>query len=101
MAKESNIQKNQRRQELAQRLAPKREALLKIIRDPKLSWEERDEARRKLNKLPRDSNPNRFRNRCLLTGRPRGYLRKFGVSRVRFRDLALIAEIPGVRKASW
>ena len=101
MAKKSSVEKNQRRQMLAQRHAVKRTALLKIMKDTNLSFEERDEARRKLEKLPRDSNPNRFRNRCLLTGRPRAYLRKFGLSRLRFRELALNAEIPGVRKASW
>ena len=54
-----------------------------------------------LRRLPRDINPNRIRNRCLLTGRPRAYLRKFGISRVTFRELSLLAEVPGVRKASW
>ena len=101
MAKTSSIEKNKRRQATAQRLRTKRLALLKVLRDPSLPLEQRDEAGRKLRDLPRDANPNRFRNRCLLTGRPRAYLRKFGLCRVQFRDLASLAEIPGVRKASW
>ncbi len=101
MAKESSIQKNQRRRKTVEHFQGKREALLAILKDYKRPFEEREAARRKLLKLPRDVNPNRIRNRCLLTGRPRAYLRKFGLSRIRFRELALVAEIPGVRKASW
>jgi len=101
MAKESSIQKNQRRRDTVERFQAKRAALLAVLKDANRPFEEREQARRKLMKLPRDINPNRIRNRCLLTGRPRAYLRKFGLSRVRFRELALVAEIPGVRKASW
>ncbi|MEO0478986.1 MAG: 30S ribosomal protein S14 [Planctomycetota bacterium] len=101
MAKQSSISKNARRQRLAELQAPKREKLLKILRNPELDWEERDDARRKLMKLARNGHPTRIKNRCNVTGRPRGYLRKFGLSRVTFRELALNAEIPGVRKASW
>ncbi|MFO1051410.1 MAG: 30S ribosomal protein S14 [Planctomycetota bacterium] len=101
MAKTSAIQKNTRRRMLAARLRDKRKALVALIRDDKLSMEERDAARRKLMKLPRDSSPTRIRNRCNLTGRSRAYLRKFGLCRVAFRELALVAEVPGVRKASW
>lgn len=101
MAKTSAVQKNMRRKELALRLREKRQKLVATLRDDKLSMEERDEARRKLMKLPRDSSATRGRNRCNLTGRSRAYLRKFGLCRVAFRELALQAEIPGVRKASW
>lgn len=101
MAKESAKSKNERRRELADRLAPKRAELLKVLRNPELDWEERDEARRKLMKLPRNGHPNRVVNRCQITGRPKAYLRKFGLCRNQFRELALNAEIPGVRKASW
>jgi small subunit ribosomal protein S14 len=101
MAKTSSIAKNQRRQRIVQKYAKKREALLSVLRDPKKPTEERDDAARKLRELPRDINPNRVRNRCLLTGRSRAYLRKFGLCRNQFREIALLAEIPGVRKASW
>jgi small subunit ribosomal protein S14 len=101
MAKESSIQKNQRRQHTVGRFQAKRQALLAILKDYDRPFEEREDARRKLMKLPRDVNPNRIRNRCLLTGRSRGYLRKFGLCRNQFRELSLLAEIPGVRKASW
>ena len=72
-----------------------------MLKSASASPEEKDVARTKLMKLPRDANPNRIRNRCLLTGRPRAIYRKFGISRVMFRELSLMGEIPGVRKASW
>ena len=75
--------------------------LKKIISDASTSMDEKIEARIKLEKMPRDSNPNRVRNRCNVTGRPRAYYRKFGLSRITFREMALKGEIPGVTKASW
>lgn len=101
MAKTSSIHKNIRRRAIADRLRDKRTKLVALMRDEKLSMAERDNARRQLNKLPRDSSPTRYRNRCALTGRSRAFLRKFGLCRIAFRELALWAEIPGVRKASW
>lgn len=101
MASTSHIAKNERRKAMVARLAPKREALKKIIVDSKRSPEERDEAARKLRSLPRNSSPVRIRNRCVVSGRPRAYYRKFGLSRIALRDLALRGELPGVIKASW
>jgi small subunit ribosomal protein S14 len=101
MAKTCIIKKNERRKELVTRYAQRRAALLTIIRNPQTSPEDRLKAYGRLRKLPRDIAPSRVRNRCLLTGRPRANYRKFGISRIRFRELALLGEIPGVRKASW
>ncbi len=101
MAKTSQVHKNLRRRKLVAHFKEKRTKLMAIIRDDKLPMEERDNARRKLMKLPRDSSATRIKNRCNLTGRARAYLRKFGLSRIAFRELALLAEVPGVRKASW
>ncbi|MCC6783228.1 MAG: 30S ribosomal protein S14 [Planctomycetes bacterium] len=101
MAKTSSVHKNLRRRRTVERFRVKRTKLMAIIRDDKLPMEERDAARRKLMKLPRDSSATRIRNRCNLTGRSRAYLRKFGLCRIAFRELALLAEVPGVRKASW
>ena len=101
MAKKSAIEKNQRRQRLAKRYAPKRAALKAIACDRSLPQEERFAARLKLAELPRNSSPVRYRNRCELTGRPRGVYRKFRLSRIALRDLASQGQIPGVVKASW
>ncbi len=101
MAKTSKIQKNEARKRIVAKYAERRKALRDIIQSSRSSDEERDEARAQLARLPRDSNPNRIRNRCLLTGRPRANYRKFGICRITFRELALLGEIPGVRKASW
>ncbi|MBI5853189.1 MAG: 30S ribosomal protein S14 [Planctomycetes bacterium] len=101
MAKTSSVHKNLRRRRTVERFKAKRTKLMAILRDDKLPPEERDAARRKLAKLPRDSSSTRIRNRCNLTGRSRAYLRRFGLCRLAFRELALLAEIPGVRKASW
>lgn len=81
--------------------APKREALKKIINNPASTPEEVDDAIIKLQKLPRDASPARIVNRCSQTGRPRGFIRKFGISRVALRELALQGQIPGVVKSSW
>lgn len=101
MAKTSKIQTNLRKMRTVERFAAKRAALKAIIDDQSKSEDERWEARLRLQALPRDANPNRVRMRCGLTGRPRGNYRKFGICRVTFRELALLGEIPGVRKASW
>ena len=79
----------------------KRAQLIEIMQDPRASDEAKDEARAKFQKLPRDASPVRLRNRCALTGRPRGVYRKFGLGRNKLRDLALKGEVPGVIKASW
>ena len=79
----------------------RRAQLLDILHDSRSSDEAKQEAREKLQKLPRDASPVRLRNRCALTGRPRGVFRKFGLARNKLRDLALRGEVPGVIKASW
>ncbi len=101
MAKISKIVKNEKRKKMVARYAAKRKALKRIINNPESAPEEIDEAIIKLQKLPRDASPVRVKNRCSQTGRPRGYLRKFGVSRVALRELALEGQIPGVVKSSW
>ena len=101
MAKLSLINRNEKRRDLVKKYAKKREALLAIINNAKASDEERYEARLKLQQLPRNANPTRLRNRCAITGRPRGFFRKFGLGRNKLRELALRGEVPGVVKASW
>jgi len=101
MAKISKIVKNEKRKKTVNQYSAKRAELKKIINDPKSSIEQVDEAVMKLQKLPRNASPVRVRNRCSQTGRPRGFLRKFGISRVTLRELALQGQIPGVVKSSW
>ena len=101
MAKISKVVKNEKRKKLVAQHAQRRAELKKIINNPNSSIEEVDAAVLKLQKLPRDASPVRVRNRCALTGRPRGFLRKFGMSRVTLRELALQGQIPGVTKSSW
>lgn len=101
MAKKSKIVKNIQRKKLVDRYFEKRMKLKKIISDVSTSMDEKIEARIKLEKMPRDSNPNRVRNRCNVTGRPRAYYRRFGLSRITFREMALKGLIPGIKKASW
>ena len=101
MAKTSSIEKNEKRRKLVAQYAKKRAALEAIINDAGLSDEERYQARLKLQALPRNASPSRLRNRCQLTGRPRGVFRKFGLCRNKIRELAFNGEIPGVVKASW
>lgn len=101
MARKSKIEKEKKRAELVERYAGRRHELKAIVRNPKSSDEERQAAQRELRKLPRDSSPTRVRNRCAMTGRPRAFLRKFGLSRITFREMALDGKLPGVRKASW
>jgi len=101
MAKISKVVKNERRREMAVRYAERRQALKKIINNPRSTPEQVDAAVIKLQKMPRDASPIRVRNRCSQSGRSRGYLRKFGLSRIALRDLALQGQIPGVVKSSW
>ena len=101
MAKKSKIMHNIHRKTLVERYAAKRKDLISKINDTSLSYEERQAFRLKLEKLPKNSNPNRVRNRCNLTGRPRSYYRRFGLSRISLREMASNGLIPGVTKASW
>ena len=101
MAKKSSIEKNQRRMRLAKRFAGKRARLKAIADDRNQPQEDRFAARLKLAELPRNSSPNRVRNRCALSGRPRGTYRKFKLSRIALRELASNGQIPGMIKASW
>lgn len=101
MARLSLINREKKRLRTAQRCAAKRKALREKLRDPNTSMEDRDAARRQLQALPRDASPSRVRNRCRVTGRPRGYYRKFGLSRNKLREAAMRGDIPGLVKASW
>ncbi len=101
MAKKSVVNRQKKREIIVKRHWDKRQALKAKSMDMTLTEEERHDARTALNKMPRDGSPIRLRNRCELTGRPRGIYRKFKVSRLCFRELALMGAIPGVTKASW
>ena len=101
MAKTALINRDLKRRETVKKFAAKRAELMAVVNNQKLSPEERYEARLKLQKLPRNASPVRLRNRCALTGRPRGVFRKFGLARGKLRDIAMRGEIPGVIKASW
>ena len=101
MAKLSLINRDEKRRALVKKYAKKRALLLAIMNNPKASDEDRLAARLKVQQLPRNANPTRVRNRCALTGRPRGYFRKFGLGRNKLRDYAMRGEIPGMIKASW
>ena len=101
MAKLALINREQKRADLVAKFAPKRAALKAIVDDQSKSEEERYEARLKLQALPRNANPTRQRNRCAITGRPRGTFRKFGLARIKLREFAMRGEIPGMTKASW
>ncbi len=101
MAKKSMIAREAKRAKLVAKYATKRQALKAKIRDVNVSEETRWQAVLELQQLPRDSSPSRQRNRCRITGRPRGYLRKFGLSRIKVREHAMKGEIPGLKKASW
>ena len=101
MARLSIINREEKRRKTVAKYAAKRAELFAIINDQKLSEEERHAAREKLERLPRDASPSRLRNRCALTGRPRGYFRKFGLARNKLREIAMRGEIPGLTKASW
>ncbi|MCD8483841.1 MAG: 30S ribosomal protein S14 [Verrucomicrobia bacterium] len=101
MAKKSMIARDVKRAKLVDKFAAKRAELKKILSDPNTSDEEFYAAQRKLTKLPRNSSAVRLRNRCSISGRPRAFLRKYGVSRLTFRELALSGKLPGVTKSSW
>ena len=101
MSKVALTNRNQKRRKTVKKFAAKRAELMALISNQRLSSEDRYEARLRLQKLPRDASPVRLRNRCALTGRPRGVYRKFGLGRGKLRDIAMRGEIPGVIKASW
>ncbi|MPQ97173.1 30S ribosomal protein S14 [Modestobacter sp. I12A-02628] len=100
MAKTSKIVKDRQRREVVARYAERRAALKAAVRSAPTA-EERDAAQLALQRLPRDASPTRLRNRDVADGRPRGHLRTFGLSRIRFRDMAHAGELPGIRKSSW
>lgn len=101
MAKLALVNRDKKRRDTVKKFAAKRKELMELINNQKLSIEDRYEARLRLQKLPRDASPVRLRNRCALTGRPRGVFRKFGLARGKLREIAMRGEIPGVIKASW
>jgi len=101
MAKTAVVNRDKRRRKTVRKYAAKRKDLLEIINNPRFSQEDRFAARLKMQQLPRDASPVRLRNRCALTGRPRGVYKKFGLARSKLRDIAMRGEIPGVIKASW
>ena len=101
MAKLALINREAKRRKMVEQFKAKREALEAIVNDQSRSEEERYEARLKLQALPRNANPTRQRNRCAITGRPRGTYRKFGLGRIKLREFAMSGEIPGIVKASW
>ena len=101
MAKLALINRNEKRKKLVAKYAKRRAALLAIVENAKASDEERYAARLKLQQLPRNASPSRLRNRCEITGRPRGTFRKFGLARNKLREMAMRGEVPGVTKASW
>jgi small subunit ribosomal protein S14 len=101
MAKKSSIEKNARRARLTKQMTPRRVRLKAIARDRDAAPEDRFEAQLKLAEMPRNSSQTRLRNRCSLTGRPRGYYRKFRLSRIAVRELASSGQIPGMLKSSW
>ncbi|MCW8956892.1 MAG: 30S ribosomal protein S14 [Gammaproteobacteria bacterium] len=101
MAKVSMLQREKKRAHLIERDFEKREVLRSILKDPDASFEDKMEAQRKMQMLPRDSSPSRRRNRCRITGRPHGFYRKFGLARNKLREAAMRGDIPGLVKASW
>lgn len=101
MAKQSMINREAKRARVVERYAVKRAALRETLRNPATGDEQRQEARRQLQSLPRDANPIRLHNRCRLTGRPHGFYRKFGLARNKLREAAMRGDVPGLRKASW
>ena len=101
MAKLAVINREEKRRKMVKKYAAKRAELNKVINDQSIPEEDRYQARLKLQALPRDASPTRQRNRCALTGRPRGTFRKFGLARNKLRDLAMMGEVPGMTKASW
>jgi len=101
MAKLAVKLRQQKRRKTVDKFKARRQTLLELLQSPRVSDEAKEEARAKLQKLPRDASPVRLRNRCSLTGRPRGVFSKFGLGRTKLRELAMRGEVPGVIKASW
>jgi len=101
MAKLSLINREKKREALVEKFSAKRSKMKLQLQDTTLSEQEKFELRLKLQALPRNANPTRLRNRCALTGRPRGFFRRFGLCRNKIREIAMCGEIPGVTKASW
>ena len=101
MSKTCMVNREIKREKLAKKFAAKRAALKKAIVNPRSSYEEKQEAQIALQKLPRDASPVRQRNRCVLSGRPRGVYRKFGLCRNKLREATMRGDVPGLRKASW
>lgn len=101
MAKLALKNREEKRAKMVAKYAAKRAELIALINDAKLSDDERMDARLKLQQLPRNASPSRQRNRCALTGRPRGVFRKFGLCRNKLREIAMRGEVPGMTKASW
>jgi len=101
MAKVSMINREKKRTKLVAKYVNKRAELKAIVADPEVGFEEKQQAMFALQKLPRDSSPVRQRNRCQITGRPRGFYRKFGLSRNKLREATMRGDVPGLRKASW
>jgi small subunit ribosomal protein S14 len=101
MAKKSSLEKQKRRLKTVQRFAAKRAEFKRILQDPRSSDEQKQAARLSLQSMPRDASPVRLRNRCAITGRSRGFYRKFGLGRSKLREATMSGEIPGLSKASW
>jgi small subunit ribosomal protein S14 len=101
MAKTSMVQREKRRERTVKKYAVKRAQLKELIRSPRTADDVRADAQVQLQKLPRDASPTRHRNRCEMTGRPRGVYRKFGLARTKIREVANRGEIPGLVKSSW
>ena len=101
MAKVSMVNREKKRANLVAKYASKRAELKAIVSNPDSNFEERQDAMFRLQKLPRDSSPVRQRNRCAISGRPRGFYRKFGLGRNKLREAAMRGDVPGLRKASW
>lgn len=101
MAKSSMVQRELKRSKMIARFADKRAGLKALINNPETPFEEKMDAVDKLQKLPRDSSAVRHRNRCRITGRPHGFYRKFGLSRIKLREAAMRGDVPGLVKASW
>ena len=101
MAKRSVVNREGKRRKLVAKYGARRQELKQIIRNLETTYEEREDAQKRLNALPRNSCPVRLQNRCRLTGRPHGYYRKFGLGRNKLREAAMAGDIPGLTKASW
>ena len=101
MTRKALVQSELKRVKTVERFAQKRAVLKKIINDSNATYEEKNEARTKLQKLPRNASPSRLRNRCAISGRPKGFYRKFGLGRNKLREEAMKGNIPGLHKASW